>query len=50
MKPSLTRNVSGYLVEHENFSILLDAGDGTYHQLLNHYGEKKLYDYVLEKI
>lgn len=31
MKPTILRNVSGYLIEHENINILLDAGDGTYY-------------------
>ncbi|KRW99632.1 hypothetical protein PPERSA_03433 [Pseudocohnilembus persalinus] len=50
MKPTYLRNVSGYLVQHENINILLDAGDGTYYQMLNHFGEKVLYDSILEKL
>lgn len=39
MKPSTYRNVSGILLEmHHSNSIMLDCGEGTYYQLLNHFG------------
>lgn len=39
MKPSTYRNVSGIYVQYNNSSMLLDCGEGTYLQLLNHFGE-----------
>ena len=43
MKPSTYRNVSAILLEmHPNNSIMLDCGEGTYYQLLNHFGADKV--------
>lgn len=38
MKPSTYRNVSGIYVEFNKSSMILDCGEGTYLQLLNHFG------------
>lgn len=43
MKPSTYRNVSAILLEmNKNNSIVMDCGEGTYYQMLNHFGHDKV--------
>lgn len=53
MKPGLYRNVSSIFVKlsekYNNNTLLLDCGEGTYQQLLNHFGEGKTKE-ILDKM
>jgi ribonuclease Z len=50
MKPSTYRNVSGIFIQFDkDFSVILDCGEGTYYQLLNHVGVDNI-DEVLMNI
>lgn len=48
MMPNTFRNVSGIMVQmSKDNAIILDCGEGTYLQLLNHFGYEKVDDRVL---
>lgn len=50
MIPASYRNVSGIYLDYGIFNLLLDCGEGTYFQLLNHFGWKKLHCELLLKL
>jgi len=49
MKPGSYRNASAIYVLHNNHGILMDCAEGSYNQLMEHFGSKSVVDQVLLK-
>ena len=47
MKPQQYRNASALNIMHKGYGILMDCAEGSYSQLFDHFGSKKMVDEVL---
>ena len=49
MKPTLYRNASAIYLFNRNSALLMDCAEGSYGQILDHFGSKKKTDAIVLK-